>query len=118
MNRQAKRRFTKRLGVSDKELDNLAEHFRKENEAKNRELIIQFLSLTIEALRIEFGFGQKRIDRYTKRVDELLDDINLEFVTFEDLIKEISISPADMVRLSHYQKEEIKKKTEELRKQA
>lgn len=118
MNRQAKRRFTKKLGVSDKELDNIAEYFRRENEAKNRELVIQFLSLTIEALRIEFGFGQKRIDRYTKRVDKLLDDINLEFVTFEDLIKEISISPADMVRLSNYQKEEIKKKTEELRKQA
>lgn len=66
-------------------------------------------------MRIEFGFGQKRIDRYTKRVDKLLDDINLEFITFEDLIKEISISPADMIRLSHYQKEEIKKKTEELK---
>lgn len=118
MNRQAKRRFTKRLGVTDKELDNLAEYYRQENEAKNRELVIQFLSLTIEALRIEFGFGQKRIDRYTKRVDGLLDDINLEFITFEDLIKEISISPADVIRLSHYQKEEIKKKTGELRKQA
>lgn len=118
MNRQTKRRFTKRLNISDKELDNIAEYFRRENEAKNRELVIQFLSLTIEALRIEFGFGQKRIDRYTKRVDKLLDDINLEFITFEDLINEISISPADMIRLSHYQKEKIKKKTEELRKQA
>lgn len=115
MNRQAKRRFTKRLNISDKELDNLAEYYRQENEGRNRELVIQFLSLTIEALRMEFGFGQKRIDRYTKRVDRLLDDINLEFITFEDLIKEINISPADMVRLSNYQKENIKKKTEELK---
>lgn len=118
MNRQMRRRANRNLNLNSQELDNIAEYFRRENEAKNRELVIQFLSLTIEALRIEFGFGQKRIDRYTKRVDKLLDDINLEFVTFEDLINEISISPADMVRLSQYQKEEIKKKTEELRKQA
>lgn len=38
MNRQTKRRFTKRLNISDKELDNLAEYFRMENEAKNRGL--------------------------------------------------------------------------------
>lgn len=115
MNRQMRRRANRSLNLNNQELDNIAEYFRQENEAKNRELVIQFLSLTIEALRIEFGFGQKRIDRYTKRVDKLLDDINLEFVTFEDLINEISISPADMVRLSQYQKEEIKKKTQELK---
>ena len=115
MNRQMRRRANRSLNLNNQELDNIAEYFRRKNEAKNRELVIQFLSLTIEALRIEFGFGQKRIDRYTKRVDKLLDDINLEFVTFEDLINEISISPADMVRLSHYQKEEIKRKTEELK---
>lgn len=115
MNRQMRRRANRNLNLNNQELDNIAEYFRRENEAKNRELVIQFLSLTIEALRIEFGFGQKRIDRYTKRVDKLLDDINLEFITFEDLINEISISPADMVRLSHYQKEEIKKKTQELK---
>lgn len=118
MNRQMRRRANRSLNLNNQELDNLAEYFRQENEAKNRELVIQFLSLTIDALRTEFGFGQKRIDRYTKRVDKLLDDINLEFITFEDLINEISISPADMIRLSHYQKEEIKKKTEELRKRA
>ena len=115
MNRQMRRRANRSLNLNNQELDNIAEYFRRKNEAKNRELVLQFLSLTIEALRIEFGFGQKRIDRYTKRVDKLLDDINLEFVTFEDLINEISISPADMVRLSHYQKEEIKRKTEELK---
>lgn len=118
MNRQMRRRANRSLNLNNQELDNIAEYFRRENEAKNRELVIQFLSLTIEALRIEFGFGRKRIDRYTERVDKLLDDINLEFITFEDLINEISISPADIIRLSHYQKEKIKKKTEELRKRA
>lgn len=60
MNRQMRRRANRSLNLNKQELDNIAEYFRRENEAKNRELVIQFLSLTIEALRIEFGFGQKK----------------------------------------------------------
>lgn len=100
MNRQQKRKYERKLNLSNKELDNLAEHFRRENEAKNREVVVQFLALTIEALRLEFGFGQKRVDRYTKRVDSLLDSVNLDYVSFEDLLDEISLKPMQVARIS------------------
>ena len=100
MNRQMKRKYERSLNLSSKELDNLAEHFRRENEAKNREVVVQFLALTIEALRLEYGFGQKRIDRYTKRVDSLLDSVNLDYLSFEDLLDEISLKPWDICKMS------------------
>lgn len=106
MNRQIKRKYEKSLNLSSKELDNLAEHFRRENEAKNREVVVQFLALTIEALRLEYGFGQKRIDRYTKRVDSLLDSVNLEYLSFEDLLDEISLKPMDIVKIPDDVKEQ------------
>lgn len=106
MNRQMKRKYERSLNLSSKELDNLAEHFRRENEAKNREVVVQFLALTIEALRLEYGFGQKRIDRYTKRVDSLLDSVNLDYLSFEDLLDEISLKPMDIVKIPDDVKEQ------------
>lgn len=106
MNRQQKRKYERKFNLSSKELDNLAEHFRKENEIKNREVVTQFLALTIEALRLEYGFGQKRIDRYTKRVDSLLDSVNLGYVSFEDLLDEISLKPMDIVKIPDDVKEQ------------
>lgn len=100
MNRQMKRKYERSLNLSSKELDNLAEHFRRENEAKNREVVVQFLALTIEALRLEFGFGQKRVDQYTKRVDSLLDSVNLDYLSFEDLLDEISLKPWDICKMT------------------
>ena len=112
MNRQQKRKYERKLNFSSKELDNLAEHFRRENDVKNREIMVQFLALTIEALRVEFGFGQKRIDRYTKRVDSLLDSVNLGYLSFEDLLEEISLSPMDVVRFSEESRTKILNKIE------
>ena len=106
MNRQQKRQYERKLNLSSKELDNLSEHFRRENEAKNREVVVQFLALTIEALRLEFGFGQKRIDRYTKRVDSLLDSVNLDYVSFEDLLDEISLKPMHIAKIPDEVKEQ------------
>lgn len=106
MNRQQKRKYERKLNLSSKELDNLAEHFRRENEVKNREVVVQFLALTIEALRLEYGFGQKRIDRYTKRVNSLLDSVNLGYVSFEDLLDEISLKPMDIVKMPDDVKEQ------------
>lgn len=100
MNRQQRRKFERKLNISSKELNNLAEYFRRENDVRNQAIIIEFLSLTIEALRVEFGFGQKRIDRYTKRVDSLLDSVNLGYLSFEDLLDEISLKPWDIVKMS------------------
>jgi len=108
MNRQQKRKYERKLNLSSKEIDNLAEHFRRENEAKNREVVVQFLALTIEALRLEFGFGQKRIDQYTKRVNDLLDSVNLDYVSFEDLLDEINIKPMQVAKMSEEKKKEIK----------
>ena len=34
MNRQQRRKYERKLNLSSKELDNLSEHFRRENEAK------------------------------------------------------------------------------------
>lgn len=106
MNRQQKRKYERKLNLSGKEIDNLSEHFRRENEAKNREVVVQFLALTIEALRLEFGFGQKRIDRYTKRVDSLLDSVNLDYVSFEDLLDEINLKPMDIAKIPDDVKEQ------------
>lgn len=115
MNRQTKKRLFKNLNLSEKELDNLAEYFRRENEIKNKEIIIQFLALTIEALRLEFGFGPKRIDQYTMRVNNLMESIELDYVSFEDLLAEISLSPMKIARMSEEVREEKIKEIEQLR---
>ena len=110
MNRQMKRRFTKNLNLKNQDIDNLAEHFRKENEEANRVIAAQFLALTVEALRLEFGFGQSRIDRYTRKVNSLLDSVNLDYLSFEDLLDEISIKPTQILRLDDKAKDKINKR--------
>lgn len=99
MNRQMRRRANRNLNLNNKELDNIAEHFRRENEVANKVIVEQFLALTVEALRLEFGFGQTRIDRYTRKVNSLLESVNLDYLSFEDLLDEISIKPSRIVRL-------------------
>ena len=111
MTRQQKRKFKRKLNISNKELDNMADFYKRAGDIRNREVVIQFLALTIEALRVEFGFGQKRIDRYTKRVDSLLDSVNLGYVSFEDLLKEIHIDPMTVFKMGD---EFRAKKAEEL----
>lgn len=112
MNRQQKRKFERKLNLSSKEIDNLAEHFRQENDIRNQSIVVEFLALTIEALRVEFGFGQKRIDRYTKRVDSLLDSVNLGDLSFEDLLEEISLRPMEVVKFSEESRKKISKEIE------
>ena len=110
MNRQMRRRVNRNLNLSNKDIDDLAEHFRKENEEANRVIAAQFLALTVEALRLEFGFGQARIDRYTKKVNSLLDSVNLDYLSFEDLLDEISIKPTQILRLDDKAKAKINKR--------
>lgn len=112
MNRQQKRNFQRKLNLSSKEIDNLAEHFRQENDVRNQAIVIEFLSLTVEALRLEFGFGQKRIDRYTKRVDSLLDSVNLGYLSFEDLLEEISLKPMQVIKFSEENRKKIREEIE------
>ena len=110
MNRQMKRRMSKNLNLKSQDIDNLAEHFKRENEEANRVIAAQFLALTVEALRLEFGFGQARIDRYTRKVNSLLDSVNLDYLSFEDLLEEISIKPTQILRLDDKAKAKINKR--------
>ena len=110
MNRQMRRRVNRNLNLNNNDIDDLAEHFRKENEEANRVIAAQFLALTVEALRLEFGFGQARIDRYTRKVNSLLDSVNLDYLSFEDLLDEISIKPTQILRLDDKAKAKINKK--------
>ena len=110
MNRQMRRRVNRNLNLKNQDIDDLAEHFRKENEEANRVIAAQFLALTVEALRLEFGFGQARIDRYTRKVNSLLDSVNLDYLSFEDLLEEMSIKPSQILRLDDKDKEKIKKR--------
>ena len=107
MNRQMRRRVNRNLNLNNKDIDDLAEHFRKENEEANRVIATQFLALTVEALRLEFGFGQTRIDRYTRKVNSLLDSVNLDYLSFEDLLDEISIKPSQVLRLDDKARDKI-----------
>ena len=110
MNRQMRRRVNRNLNLNNKDIDDLAEHFRKENEEANRAVVTQFLALTVEALRLEFGFGQARIDRYTRKVNSLLDSVNLDYLSFEDLLEEMSIKPSQILRLDDKAKAKINKR--------
>ena len=110
MNRQMKRRVNRNLNLNNKDIDDLAEHFRKENEEANRVIAAQFLALTVEALRLEFGFGQARIDRYTRKVNSLLDSVNLDYLSFEDLLEEMSIKPSQILRLDEKARNKINKR--------
>ena len=109
MNRQLRRRVNRNLNLNNKDIDDFAEHFRKENEEANRVIAAQFLALTVEALRLEFGFGQARIDRYTRKVNSLLDSVNLDYLSFEDLLEEISIKPTQILRLDEKARDKINK---------
>ena len=110
MNRQLRRRVNRNLNLNNKDIDDLAEHFRKENEEANRVIAAQFLALTVEALRLEFGFGQARIDRYTRKVNSLLDSVNLDYLSFEDLLEEMSIKPSQILRLDEKARDKINKR--------
>lgn len=99
MNRQQKRRAERRLNISPKEIESISQQLARDSEAKNQEIIIKFLGLTFEALKLEFGFGEKRLARYGKRLDSLLESIGLDYVTFDDFLDEFGIKPRKMVKV-------------------
>lgn len=113
MNRQQRRRAKRSLNLNNQDIDNLAEHFKRENEERERAIVMQFLSLTVEALRMEFGFGQKRIEQYMLKVNSLLDDMDLGYIDFMDLMSEVFIESAKVLKLND---EAIAKINEKLKK--
>lgn len=83
-----------------------------EAKRKNTEIVINFLRLTQEALRLEFGFGQVRLDRYTKRLNSIIECIDLDLVTFKDFMEEYKVKPRKTVKVD---RELIKRKIKELK---
>lgn len=80
--------------------------------SKNTDVVIDFLRLTQEALRLEFGFGQVRLDRYTKRLNSIVECIDLDLVTFEDFVEEYKVKPRRTIKVD---RELIQRKIKELR---
>lgn len=80
--------------------------------SKNTSVVIDFLRLTQEALRLEFGFGQARLDRYTKRLNSIIECIDLDLVTFADFAEEYKVKPRKTVKID---RDLIKRKIKELK---
>lgn len=112
MNRQQKRRAERRLNISPKEIESVSQQLARESEAKNQEIIIKFLGLTFEVLKLEFGFGEKRLARYGKRLDSLLEPIGLDYVTFDDILDEFNIKPRQTFKVD---RDLVKRKIKELK---
>lgn len=101
--------LTKISGSDVKAITDLADSIAK---SKNTEIVIDFLRLTLEALRLEFGFGQVRLDRYTKRLNSIIECIDLDLVTFADFTEEYKVKPRKTVKVD---RELIERKIKELR---
>lgn len=110
MNRQMRRRAQRKLNLNDQDIENLADNLKRKKEIREQDLVYQFFTVATEALRMEFGFEQKRIDRFTIKVNEILEDMDLGYLNFEDLIKEVYIEPAKIFRLDEAAKNKINKK--------
>ena len=115
--RRNKRKVKKVVGkdlpkISDsdvKAFTDLADSIAK---SKNTSVVIDFLRLTQEALRLEFGFGQTRLDRYTKRLNSIIECIDLDLVTFADFAEEYKVKPRKTVKID---RDLIKRKINELK---
>lgn len=79
---------------------------------KNTDVVIDFLRLTQEALRLEFGFGQARLDRYTKRLNSIIECIDLDLVKFADFAEEYKVKPRRTVKVDS---DMIQRKIKEIR---
>lgn len=80
MNRQQRRRAKRELSKKS-----------EGQKIRERELVIKFLGLCIETLHDEFGFGDKRVKRFTDRVNDKIDCINADYVTFDDILENLSM---------------------------
>ena len=80
MNRQEKRRAKRELSKKS-----------EGQKIRERELVIKFLGLCIETLSDEFGFGNVRIKRFTDRVNDKIDCINADYVSFDDILENLNI---------------------------
>lgn len=91
MNRQMQRRVERNLGLNKTDIDDLSKYFAKKGQEDTRDVVVRFLGICMEALRLEFGFGNKRLERFGAKVDSLLDCINLDYVDFDEILEDLSI---------------------------
>lgn len=87
MNRQQRRRIEKEIlkDFSSGNIRKTKEEYDQRMKERDYELVNKFLAVCQEALRLEFGFGEKRLGKFGARVESILDCINLDYVSFEDL---------------------------------
>jgi hypothetical protein len=45
----------------------------------------------VMAIRDEYGFGRKRMNRLVERVNTVLDDINSGYLSFEDVFRQMDL---------------------------
>ena len=90
MNRQQRRRIEKEIlkDFSSGNIRKTKEEYDQRMKERDYELVNKFLVVCQEALRLEFGFGEKRLGKFGARVESILDCINDDYVSFEDLEKE------------------------------
>ena len=80
MNRQEKRRAKRELSKKS-----------EGQKIRERELVYRFLGLCMQVLHDNFGFGDIRLKRFGKAVDEQLDAINADYVTFDDILENLNM---------------------------
>ena len=121
MNRQEVRRNKRKMGkaigkdlskISDSDVKAFNELTDSIAKRKNTSVVLDFLRLTQEALRLEFGCGQVRLDRYTKRLNSIIECIDLDLVTFADFVEEYKVKPRRTVKID---RDLIKRKIKELK---
>lgn len=80
MNRQEKRRL-KKESVKKSDLQKI----------RDTDLVVRFLAVCMQVLHDDFGFGATRIKRFGERVEDSLDCIGADYVSFGDILDNLSI---------------------------
>ena len=55
------------------------------------EIADKISNVWVMAIRDEYGFGRKRMNRLVERVNAVLDDINAGYISFEDISRQMDI---------------------------
>lgn len=75
-------------------------------EEATRTLIMNFLAICAESVADAYGFGDKRLNRWKKKVDEKLDCINSDHVNWDDIRGNIKIVHKEVYKID---KDKIKR---------
>lgn len=78
-------------------------------------LVQNFLGVVCEVLHTKYGFGDKRLNDFKDEVEKVIDAINTDYLTFDDLkkyfnLEEVVIVGKDIIKLDDKMKAKIKRK--------